>query len=158
MRARPFRRVLEAYGLELWRRSAGLPSWARALFFPHSGGAHEREADQRLERLLARHLSSNGAWPCEDESIARLTSTVSGPLPRQRRPWVANWWPIELLHFDFAPAWSRVAVLAGGASLGFMIGLTNPSLPGSRTAPVNVSEGDLSMIVFEPDPLSDMRP
>ena len=49
---------------------------------------------------------------------ARLQS-----LPPQKRAFA--WWPAALMDVSFAPAWPRVAALAGAAVLGISIGLSN---------------------------------
>ena len=81
---------------------------------------------------------------------------------RQRRS--LKWWPTALLEFDFAPAWPRFAALAGVAALGFAVGLSDVGMAlTKKSASVVVgtatsSDADLSLLVFEPDPLSAMRP
>jgi hypothetical protein len=161
MRTARLRQLLDAHGPELTQWPADLASAARKLVLRDASAAQELEAAQRLERLLAGHLRSEpnhgGRALSEADTVSRILTAME-PLPPQRRGWLASWWPAELLEFDLAPAWSRMAVLAGIASLGFMVGLTDASLPGLRFKPAVVSEGDLSMIVFEPDPLSGMRP
>jgi hypothetical protein len=161
MRTARFRHLLDAHGPELTQWPAELAGAARKLVLRDASAAQELEAAQRLERLLAGHLRAEPnhggrAWS-EGDTVSRIVTAME-PLPPQRRGWLASWWPAELLEFDLAPAWSRLAVLAGVASLGFMVGLTDANLPGLRSKPAVVSEGDLSMIVFEPDPLSGMRP
>jgi hypothetical protein len=53
-----------------------------------------------------------------------------------------------------------MAALAGIAGLGFMVGLSDLNLPGVRgmAASSGGTDSDLSMIVFDQDPLSGLRP
>jgi hypothetical protein len=83
---------------------------------------------------------------------------LSGPLPRQKVP---LWrWPAVLLDWQFAPAWPRVAALAGCAALGFVIGIAGvdrrfEQRDASFTA---ANRADLGSIVFEAEPLTGARP
>ena len=86
-------------------------------------------------------------------SARRVTDAITRrALPAQRRRAVWQWWPIELLDLDFAPAWLRVAVLACVAVIGFTAGLSDLAVP-TATSPDN----DLGIVVFEPDPLAELR-
>jgi hypothetical protein len=96
--------------------------------------------DQALKTHFARDAADNGA-----QVIAKL----SGPLPRQKRP---TFWPQLLLDWQFTPAWPRMAALAGCAALGFMVG---SSTIDRLIAPANT---DLTLIAFEPEPLTGLRP
>lgn len=108
-----------------------------------------------FDELLTRHLrrEERGA----EASVARVLAALAAkPLPRQHgRP--GNRWPNILLDWDFTPAWPRVAALAGCAALGFAIGLAGLDArfdAGART----VAAADLSALVFEPEPLTGLRP
>ena len=84
------------------------------------------------------------------------------PLPAQRRLFLWRQWPSELLTLDFAPAWPRLAALAGVAALGFVIGLVDlgpMTVAGNGEDPVSiVAENDIGAVVFAPDPLPEAHP
>ena len=75
-------------------------------------------SDEELETALRRVLSTNSEDLAARRVLARLQS-----LPPQKRAFA--WWPAALMDVNFAPAWPRVAALAGAAVLGISIGLTN---------------------------------
>lgn len=111
------------------------------------------EFDTVLDRALKRHLQA----PQKDEAAAaaRVLDRLAGELPRQHRPW---WrWPIVLLDWQFAPAWPRMAALAGSLALGFVIGIAGLDRGIDR---VGASAGnlDLGSLVFEPETFSGERP
>ena len=76
-------------------------------------------------------------------------------LPPQQR--AIRWWPSVLMDWNFAPAWPRVAALAGAAVLGISIGLSGL---GARIAadldPVRVAAADEN--VFDVDSVAGLRP
>ncbi len=79
--------------------------------------------DQQFDDVIRAALKRNtaAAHP-DDAAVARVLSRLkAAPLPPQKRAW----WrlPAELLDWQFAPAWPRMAALAGCAVLGFTIGL-----------------------------------
>ena len=78
----------------------------------------DRQFDEIVRAALAREA---GQAADDDAAVARVLSRLAGPLPPQKRAW----WrlPAELLDWEFAPAWPRMAALAGCAVLGFTIGL-----------------------------------
>jgi hypothetical protein len=75
-------------------------------------------SDEELEAALRRVLSTN-----PDDAAARRVLERLQSLPPQRRAF--PWWPAALLDFSFAPAWPRLAALAGAAVRGISIGLSN---------------------------------
>lgn len=75
--------------------------------------------DQELEAALRRIMAGDANDAAAERIAARLTSA---PLPAQKRAFA--WWPAALVDRDFAPAWPRVAALAGAAVLGISIGLS----------------------------------
>ena len=77
-------------------------------------------SDEELETALRRVLSTSRRGPCRREARARRGSQS---LPPQKRAFA--WWPAALMDVSFAPAWPRVAALAGAAVLGISIGLSN---------------------------------
>jgi hypothetical protein len=75
--------------------------------------------DQELEAALGRIMAADENDAAAERIVARL---ASAPLPAQKRAFA--WWPAALTDWDFAPAWPRVAALAGAAALGITIGLS----------------------------------
>jgi hypothetical protein len=75
--------------------------------------------DHELEAALARVMAAGPRTEAAERIAAKLESA---PLPPQKRS--LTWWPAALLDGSFAPAWPRVAALAGAAALGISIGLS----------------------------------
>ena len=75
-------------------------------------------SDDELEAALRRVLSTSP----EDLAAKRLLGRLQSLPPQQR---AFAWWPAALLDFSFAPAWPRLAALAGAAVLGISIGFSN---------------------------------
>jgi hypothetical protein len=72
-----------------------------------------------LEARLGRAMAPRA----EDAAAERITQRLEATaLPPQKRAF--SWWPAALRDIDFAPAWPRVAALAGAAALGITIGLS----------------------------------
>ena len=93
----------------------------------------------RYARFAAR---TNGGGARDD--------TAAGPLPRQKRPF----WrvPAVLLDWQFAPAWPRLAALAGCAAIGFMVGIAGVDAPIARRDGAGRNR-DIGAMVFEPESL-----
>jgi hypothetical protein len=115
--------------------------------------------DEQFDTFLKGALKRRSEAPQADKAASeRVLQRLSGPLPRQKGPlWRL---PAVLLDWQFAPAWSRVAALAGCAALGFVIGIAGldrrfdaPGEPFAAAGPA-----DLVSIVFEPEPLTGARP
>lgn len=162
MRIAHFRRLLDTHGPDLSRWPVLLIEPARRLISADPAAARELEIARRLDALIVRHMREGDAGGVEArEAVARrMLAAVRGALPRQQRHRLTAWLPSVLLEFDFAPAWPRMVALAGVAGLGFMVGLADLNLPGARgvTSAGGGTESDLSMIVFDQDPLSGLRP
>ena len=75
-------------------------------------------SDEELEAALRRVLSTSP----EDLAARRLLGRLQS-LPPQKRAFA--WWPAALMDVNFAPAWPRLAALAGAAVLGISIGLSS---------------------------------
>ena len=75
--------------------------------------------DHELEAALRRVMATDPRVEAAERVAARLESAS---LPSQKR--ALAWWPTALLDWNFAPAWPRVAALAGAAALGISIGLS----------------------------------
>lgn len=110
------------------------------------------EEARYLDAALTRHAEAVGP---DAAALARISARLNGPLPPQKKPF----WrlPAVLLDWQFAPAWPRMAALAGCAVIGFAVGITglDRRIDGqSVTAP----NADLSVTVFEPEPFPGVRP
>ena len=109
---------------------------------------NDHELDAALRRVMApAHEGDNAV----QRTMARLEN-----LPPQKRTFA--WWPSALMNWDFAPAWPRLAALAGAAVLGITIGLSNV---GTRIAAdlnlVRVASADETN-VFDADSVTGLRP
>ena len=76
--------------------------------------------DHELKAALRRVMAP--APHAEDDARRVVDRLQSLRLPPQRRS--LAWWPTALTDPDFAPAWPRLAALAGAAALGISIGLS----------------------------------
>lgn len=118
----------------------------------HDADAHAifHEA-QQLDALLARAHGVKADDAAAARVLARLTI-----LPRQKRPF---WhWPLVLLDWQFAPAWPRVAALAGCAAIGFMVGIAGLDRTLDRLdAQSVVASRDIGSM-FEPEAITGSRP
>jgi hypothetical protein len=78
--------------------------------------------EDRLDTILNETLRRDAFVTRDDEAAAARILARLGDLPRQKLPlWRL---PGVLLDWQFAPAWPRVAALAGCAVVGFAIGLS----------------------------------
>jgi hypothetical protein len=103
----------------------------------------------RIEEILSRHFVREAI---DEAGAARVMAKLAN-LPPQKRP---TRWPQIMLDWQFAPAWPRLAALAGCACLGFVVGITSLDQFGG---PFAVSAGnDLASIVFQPEVLTGLRP
>src|SRR5436309_15468200 len=108
--------------------------------------------DHELEAALRRVMTAGDA---DEASPQRILARLER-LPPQKRG--VAWWPAALMDWNFAPAWPRLAALAGAAVLGISIGLSNF---GTRiAADLNLvriaSADDTSTNAFETD--AGLRP
>jgi hypothetical protein len=109
----------------------------------------------KLDRLLAQHFRHTARTTADDSgAAARVLAKLAAPLPTQRRSW--RHWPAPLLDWDFAPAWPRVAALAGCAALGFAVGVAGQSLS-ARDAQTR-GDFQLAAVMSEPEPISGVLP
>jgi anti-sigma factor RsiW len=108
---------------------------------------NEHELEAGLRRIMK---------PDTDDTAARRVLTRLENLPPQKRAFA--WWPSALMDWNFAPAWPRLAALAGAAVLGISIGLSSF---GTRVA------ADLNLVrvaavddanVFDADSVTGLRP
>ena len=75
-------------------------------------------SDHELDAALRRVMASSPQELAEQRILARLEA-----LPPQKR--ALGWWPAALTDVNFAPAWPRLAALAGAAALGISLGLSS---------------------------------
>jgi len=114
--------------------------------------------DDKLDQLLARHFRQDaGAGTNSNDATARVLKALARPLPPQRRSW--RHWPAALLDWNFAPAWPRLAALAGCAVLGFAIGAVGPG-PRATDSPQLSARGDLQLaaVLSEPEAMTGGLP
>jgi len=109
--------------------------------------------DHELEASL-RHVMTAGD---PDDAAQRILKRLES-LPPQKRG--LTWWPSALMDWNFAPAWPRVAALAGAAVLGISIGLSGF---GTRIATdldlVRIAAADdIGANVFDVDSVTGLRP
>src|SRR6266516_2308146 len=115
----------------------------------------------RAPAVIARHCERSGER--SEEAMRRVLARLAAPLPPQRRSLVTRLLPAALLEFDLAPAWPRFAALVAIMVLGFAVGLSDTGMAlnkHSASTTISTSTGadsDLSLMLFEPDPLSAMR-
>ena len=64
-----------------------------------------------------------------------------------------------LLDWQFAPAWPRLAALAGCAALGFFIGIAGIDRPiGGFTLSNSTTGAGFGAVLFEPEAVTGARP
>jgi hypothetical protein len=110
--------------------------------------------DHELEAALRRVMRP---VPRPEHDAERVVDRLASmPLPPQRRAFA---WPAVLTNLDFAPAWPRLAALAGAAVLGIAIGFSGV---GTRIATdleiVRVAAADDGANVFDVDFATGLRP
>jgi hypothetical protein len=107
--------------------------------------------DHELEARLRRMETP----PADEAAVQRVLARLE-TLPPQKR--ALSWWPSALMDWNFAPAWPRVAALAGAAALGISIGLSGF---GTRIATdldlVRVASVD-DAGAFDADSVTGLRP
>jgi hypothetical protein len=109
------------------------------------------QGTEQLEHLIARSMTGS-----TDAAAGRVLAALAQPLPPQRRSLMSWAWPAALLDVDLAPARLRIAALAGVAALGVVLGLFGPDVTDASVVVASASEPDLA--VFEPEPLTGVRP
>lgn len=118
-----FQHLLDRYGSDLSAWPATRRVAAERLLASDRAAVTAHEQAIRLEALLRAVSDASPAGEAAvDASVSRVASRINArTLPPQHQGW--RWWPPELATFEFAPAWPRVAALAGIAALGFAVGL-----------------------------------
>ena len=151
-----FQRLLDVHGTD----PAGWPQSerdaAKRLLAADAAAASALAQARALDGLIARDAEP------QPDATQLLGTLAARPLPPQRRRFLWRRWPSELLTLEFAPAWPRLAALAGVAVLGFAIGLTDlvPITVTTNSEDVTsiVADNDIGAVVFAPDPLPEARP
>jgi len=140
-----FSNLLDAHGADPSRWRAELRESAVALIGSDPGARADLDAARELDAMLARF----SAISAEDErSVLRVMGALNGPLPRQKQPF----WrvPAALLDWQFAPAWPRLAALAGCMLVGFTVGIAgvDRTVSGNET---QVASRDIGSMVSAPE-------
>jgi hypothetical protein len=155
-----FQHFLDAYGADLARWPAQPRAEAERLLATEPAARAQWERARELDAQIARQLAavSEREARAEEASQARVLAGLA-QLPAQRkRTWWGEW-SSALLDWDLTPAWPRIAALASVAVIGFAIGLAefdDPPAEGLRA--IAMADADVSSIVFEPEPLTGLRP
>jgi hypothetical protein len=112
-------------------------------------------SEDRLDMVLKRHLHPR---PGDSDGATRVMAALARPLPRQKTA-AGNRWPGILLDWQFAPAWPRMAALAGCAVLGFAIGLSSVGRHFDNLHSPGLTEGnDIAAVFSDPEPFTGWRP
>jgi hypothetical protein len=144
--------LLDAHGSNPSRWPADRREEAVALIGSEAGARADLAAARELDAMLSRFAAVSAQ---DEQSVARVMGKLNGPLPRQRRPF----WrvPAALLDWRFAPAWPRVAALAGCLLIGFSIGIAGVDRSLAR-GDTQVVSRDIGTMVFGPDIFSGDGP
>jgi hypothetical protein len=150
-----FQHLLDVHGADLARWPQPERAPAERFLTTDAGAAAVFAQARALDALIVRDAAG------ELDAMGVLRALSARPLPAQRRRFLWRRWPSELLTLDFAPAWPRLAALAGVAVLGFVLGLTDlgPTTLGSGDDAASiVADNDIGAVVFAPDPLPEAHP
>ena len=155
MKVAEFQDLLDAHGADLSAWPDGLRIAAERLVATEPAARACLLAAQRIEGLIGRGMNARSR-PVDDAAAARVLNALARGLPRQRRFALA--WPAALLDVDLAPARLRIAALAGIACLGVVLGLFGPDIGAGDTGFAVASAEASLAAVFEPEPLTGVRP
>jgi hypothetical protein len=145
--------LLDRYGGEPDKWPQALRAEAERLIASERAAQSLAERARFLDAAIARSVATPDA-----EGARVLAALGARALPRQRHSWWS--WPAALREADFAPAWPRIAALAGAAALGFALGLAglDPRDGSISMAAMSGTDTGLSVVAFEPEPLTGVRP
>ena len=150
-----FQRLLDVHGSDPARWPGPERAPAEHLLTVDGDAAAALAQARALDALIAHPAAR------QEDASGVLRALAARPLPPQRRHFLWRGWPSELLTLDFAPAWPRVAALAGVAVFGFVIGLSDFGAvtlgPPEEPASI-VADNDIGAVVFAPDPLPETHP
>ncbi|HEX5509766.1 MAG TPA: hypothetical protein VFX37_14795 [Pseudolabrys sp.] len=111
--------------------------------------------DRGIDELLKRHFDAGDHG--NEAAVERVLAALARPLPRQRGKLLTRL-PDLLLDWQFAPAWPRVAALACCAALGLMIGFSGIDRSIDGLSAEAAQAPSFASAVFEPEPLTGIRP
>ena len=151
-----FQRLLDVHGADPGRWPQRERDAAERLLASDAAAAGALGQARALDALIVRDVQAHA------DASSVLHALAARPLPPQRRRFLWRRWPSELLTLEFAPAWPRLAALAGVAALGFIIGLTDVgpiAVTGNGEDLTSiVANNDIGAVVFAPDPLPEAHP
>jgi hypothetical protein len=145
-----YRDLLDDLGADLSAWPEAQSAAAERLLADDPAARAALQEAQQFDRLIAHSLAGSS-----DASAARVLVALAQPLPPQRRSLLSWAWPAALLGVDLAPARLRIAALAGVAALGVVLGMYGPDV---TDASVVVASSEPDLAVFEPEPLTGVRP
>ena len=108
-----------------------------------------------LDAAITRTLQANGA---DEIAARRVLAGLAAPLPRQKRGLLTRLLPSALTDRDFAPAWPRLAVLACGAALGLVVGLSSFGARVASDLIVVARVAETEVGVFDVDSITGLQP
>src|SRR5262249_54499352 len=153
-----FQRLLDVHGADLTRWPAEQRAAAEQLVATVATARAMWERAQDFDARIARQFAAVSEHEAQAEQAAQsrvLAALAQLPAQRKRTWW--GEWPSALLDWDFTPAWPRIAALASVAVLGFAIGLVE--LPPTESPhSVAMADADVGSLVFDPEPLTGLRP
>ena len=160
-----FVELLDAHGADPARWPDRSREPAQRLLAASADARALQASAAKLDALIARECERTSLHPGDpsDEAMLRVLARLEAPLPLQRRGLLPRLLPTALLEFDLAPAWPRFAALAGIMVLGFALGLSDAGMALTKKSASTIvgasarSDADLSLVLFEPDPLSAIR-
>jgi len=112
--------------------------------------------NDEFDKFLDSALKRTQAPQEGDDAVNRVLKRLAGPLPRQKQ----SVWrlPTVLLDWQFAPAWPRMAALAGCLAVGFAIGLSGFDRGMQSGTSRGAGNIDIGGLVFEPETVTGGRP
>ena len=155
-----FQRLLDAHGADLARWPVQQRADAERLLATDPAARALWERARQFDARIARQLATVSEHEARTEQAAqaRVLAALAQLPPQRRQTWWGEW-SSALLDWDFTPAWPRIAALASVAVAGFVIGLAGFDLPAAEgVRSVAMADADVSAIVFEPEPLTGLRP
>src|SRR3954469_25480825 len=140
-----FRNLFDAHGADPSRWPTELREQATALIGSNAEARADLDNARELDAMLARFSAIS---PEDEKSALRVIGKLNGPLPRKKQPF----WrvPAALLDWQFAPAWPRVAALAGCMLIGFTAGIAGVDRTIAKKD-TQIASRDIGTMVFAPE-------